>query len=77
MLVMTLVGLVVAANSDWRVGIQIIAGVLGSAALLRLALPEKDAGMLAVRHRFLDVAILLLIGGTLFVLALTIPDQPV
>lgn len=76
-LAMTLAGVVVAATSDWRTGMRIISGVLGFAAVLRLALPEKDAGMLAVRHRFLDVAILLALGITLFVLAQTIPDQPV
>lgn len=73
----TLAGVVVAATSDWRLGITIISGVLGFAAVMRLALPEKDAGMLAIRHRFLDVAILLAIGITLFLLAQTIPDQPV
>lgn len=72
-----LAGLVVVAAADWRVGIRIVAGALGAAALLRLALPEKDAGMLAVRHRLLDVAILLAVGITLFVLSVTIPDQPV
>ena len=45
--------------------------------MLRLVLPEDDAGMLAVRHRALDVAFLVLIGTALFVLASTIPDQPV
>ncbi len=73
----TLAGVVVAATTDWRLGIRIISGVLGAAAVLRLALPEKDAGMLAIRHRFLDVAILLAIGITLFALAQTIPNQPV
>ncbi|WP_346010506.1 DUF3017 domain-containing protein [Nocardioides sp. WS12] len=76
-LVGTLAGVVVAATTDWRLGIRIISGVLGAAAVLRLALPEKDAGMLAIRHRFLDVAILLAIGITLFALAQTIPNQPV
>lgn len=74
---MTFVGLVVAATSDWRLGIRILSGVLGFAALLRLALPEKDAGMLAVRHRLLDVTLLVAIATALFALAATIPDQPV
>jgi hypothetical protein len=49
---------------------------LACAALLRLVLPERDAGMLAVRHRLLDVTVLLGLGIALFVLAGTIPDQP-
>lgn len=71
-----LVGLLVASLADWRTGIRILASVLAAAALLRLVLPEKDAGMLAVRHRFLDVGVLVLMGTVLFVLAATIPDQP-
>ncbi|WP_268788667.1 DUF3017 domain-containing protein [Nocardioides sp. Root190] len=76
-MLITLTGLIVAAASDWRAGIRIVSGALGFAAFLRLVLRDRDAGMLAVRNRFLDVAILVLIGGTLFVLAATIPDQPV
>ncbi|MDN5746793.1 MAG: DUF3017 domain-containing protein [Nocardioidaceae bacterium] len=69
-------GLVIVAAADWRVGIRIVAGALGAAGLLRLLVPEKDAGMLAVRHRLLDVAIVVAAGVTLFVLSVTIPDQP-
>jgi len=76
-LAVVIAGLVVVAAADWRVGIRVVSGALGVAALLRLTLPEKDAGMLAVRHRLLDVAILVAIGVTLFVLSVTIPDQPV
>lgn len=76
-LVLTIVGVVVAATSDWRTGIRIIGGALAFAAALRLVLRDHDAGMLAVRHRALDVSILVVIAGTLFVLAASIPDQPV
>lgn len=76
-LVLTLAGVVVAAASDWRTGIRIIAGALAFAAALRLVLRDRDAGMLAVRHRALDVGILVVIAGALFVLAASIPDQPV
>ncbi|WP_186449650.1 MULTISPECIES: DUF3017 domain-containing protein [unclassified Nocardioides] len=74
---LTIVGVVVAAASDWRTGIRIVAGALTAAAAGRLVLPDRDAGMLAVRHRVLDVAILVVIAGALFVLAASIPDQPV
>lgn len=76
-LVMTISGVVVAAASDWRAGVRIIGGALAVAAVLRLVLRDRDAGMLAVRHRVLDVAILVIIAVALFVLAASIPDQPV
>ena len=40
---------------DWRLGIQILGGSLLAAALIRLVLANRDAGMLAVRNRFIDV----------------------
>lgn len=76
-LALTTAGVVVAAASDWRTGVRMIGGALAFAAVLRLVLRDRDAGMLAVRHRALDVAILVVIGGALFVLAASIPDQPV
>ncbi|GAA1539263.1 DUF3017 domain-containing protein [Nocardioides humi] len=75
MLVVVGVGLVVASASDWRVGLRIVSGALVAAAGLRLVLPEKDAGMLAVRHRFLDVGILVAVAVGLFLLAAAIPEQ--
>lgn len=70
-------GIGVAVSSDWRLGIRIVAGGLMSAALLRLLLREQDAGMLAVRHRAVDVAVLALMGGLIYFLAVSIPDRPV
>ncbi|MDQ6522572.1 DUF3017 domain-containing protein [Nocardioides sp. LHD-245] len=75
MLVAVGVGLVVAAASDWRLGLRIVSGGLAVAGGLRLVLPEKDAGMLAVRHRFLDVGILVAVAVVLLLLAGTIPEQ--
>ena len=51
--------LVIAARGDWRLGIQILGGSLLVAALLRLVLANRDAGMLAVRNRFLDAFLLI------------------
>ena len=64
-------------GDDWRLGIRIVAGALAAAAVLRLVLPQKDAGMLAVRHRMTDVVLVGAIAVALFVLAASIPDQPV
>jgi hypothetical protein len=46
------------------------------AAGLRLVLPARDAGMLAVRHRAIDVTVLALLGGLIYFLASSIPNQP-
>ena len=62
--------------SDWRVGIKVVAGALSGAALARLVLPRRDAGMLAVRHRAVDVTLLTGVAAALWLLAETIPNQP-
>jgi Protein of unknown function (DUF3017) len=62
---------------DWRLGIQILGGSLLAAALIRLVLANRDAGMLAVRNRFVDVTLLTGAAVALIVLATTIPDMPV
>lgn len=69
------IGLLV-ATQDWRTGIRVVASALSFAAVVRLVLPQKDAGMLAVRHRALDVLILAVSAGGLFFLASSIPPQP-
>ena len=68
--------LVIATRSDWRLGIQILGGSLLVAALLRLILANRDAGMLAVRNRFLDCFLLTATGIALIALATSIPDMP-
>ena len=69
-------GIAVAVLSDWRVGVRIMAGGLAVAGLLRLVLPQRDAGMLAVRPRAVDVALFVSVALALVLLAGTIPDQP-
>ena len=66
----------IATRSDWRLGIQILGGSLLVAALLRLILANRDAGMLAVRNRFLDCFLLTATGIALIALATSIPDMP-
>ena len=68
--------LVVVLVGPWRTGIQIIGGALRAAALARLLLSPRDAGMLAVRFKALDVAVLVALGAALIALAVSIPDQP-
>jgi hypothetical protein len=69
-------GLAVTAAGHWRGGVHLMSGALVAAAVLRLVLPARDAGMLAVRHRVLDCSLLAVVGVVLWVLASTIPDQP-
>jgi hypothetical protein len=68
--------LVIATRGDWRPGVQILGGSLLVGALLRLLLATRDAGMLAVRNRFLDAFLLISAGVALIVLAGSIPPQP-
>ena len=70
------VALAIVAFGEWRTGIRLMGGSLIFAALVRLVLRARDAGMLAVRHKVLDAAILLVLGGLLIFLAGSIPDQP-
>lgn len=70
------VGMAVVVLDDWRTGIRTMGGALIFAALVRLLLRARDAGMLAVRHKVLDAAVLVLLGGLLIFLAGSIPDQP-
>ena len=69
------VGIAIAWGGDWRLGIRCLAGGLCLAALLRLVLPAKDAGMLAVRNRFFDAVLLGGVGAAIFFLATTIPQR--
>jgi hypothetical protein len=70
------VSMVVVALDEWRTGVRLMGGALIFAAAVRLVLRRRDAGMLAVRHKVLDAAILLVLGGSLIFLAGSIPDQP-
>jgi hypothetical protein len=68
------VGVVAAAMSRWRVGASIVGIGFALAGFLRLLLPARRAGLLAVRSRRLDVAVLVALGGALVVLASSVPD---
>jgi DUF3017 family protein len=69
-------GIAIVWSGDWRLGIRCLAAGLCFASLLRLVLPKRDAGMLAVRSRVFDVVLLGGLGAALFFLAQTIPNQP-
>lgn len=73
-LAVVVVSLAVAAAGRWQLGTHGVAGCLLVAAVLRFALPDRDAGMLAVRGRWLDGGLLAVLGAALWFLASTMPD---
>ena len=70
------VALGVVATGAWRTGIRWFGGALVVAAVVRVALKPRDAGMLAVRSKPIDAVLLVGVGAALVVLAGSIPDQP-
>jgi hypothetical protein len=75
-LLATAVGIGIVWSGNWRPGTEWMGAALIFAAVGRLVLPRRDAGMLAVRHRIFDVLLLAAVGATMIVLAITIPNQP-
>jgi len=71
------VGLVLVAINDWRVGVSVLGGALLVAALGRAVLGEFESGMLRVRSKIFDVIALSGLGALMIVLAIVIPNQPV
>jgi hypothetical protein len=67
------VGLVLGALMRWRAGSLVLGAGMVLAALLRLVLPARRSGLLVVRSRRLDVAVLLVLGAALLVLASSVP----
>ena len=72
-LVTVAVGLVVVTFDHWRSGIVIVGLGLIGGAVLRLLLPVRRVGFLAVRSRPVDVLLLAGTGVLLIVFVLTIP----
>jgi hypothetical protein len=72
-LVTVALGLFVVAFDHWRLGLVIIGLALIGGAVLRLLLPVRRAGFLAVRSRAVDVVLLAGTGLAVAVIALMIP----
>jgi len=64
-------GLVLVTFGHWRQGLVVIGLALIGAAVLRLLLPVRRVGLLAVRSRSVDVLLLAGTGLALTVLTLT------
>ncbi len=67
------VGLALVAVEHWRKGLTVMGLALVGAALLRLLLPERRVGFLAVRSRPVDVVLLAAAGVALTSISLAIP----
>jgi len=76
-LALVALGLAVVASSHWRRGVVLVAGGLLLGGGLRLLLPARLAGLLAVRARWLDVATYTGLGAAILVVALVVPAPPV
>ncbi len=66
-------GIVLSTTGRWLPGMWWLGGALLAAAVVRLLLPERQAGMLHVRRRLVDVALLALLGVGVIIAATSIP----
>jgi Protein of unknown function (DUF3017) len=70
--VIALVGLGLVLSQHWRRGAVLLGAALLVAAVLRLALPAEQAGLLAIRSKAIDVLCYSGFGVTMVALAVTI-----
>nr|WP_239520912.1 DUF3017 domain-containing protein [Blastococcus saxobsidens] len=66
-------GLLLVTFEHWRIGLVVVGLSLVGASLLRLLLPVRQVGFLAVRSRAVDVVLLAGVGLTLTGVALAVP----
>lgn len=67
-------GLAAVPLVDWRSGLLVVGLALLAGAALRTSLPERALGLLVVRSRGLDAAVLLVLGTGVLLLANSVPD---
>ena len=68
-------GLLVLTVGHWRRGLVVVGLALVGGGLLRLLLPLRRVGFLAVRSRPVDVVLMVGVGVTLSAFALAIPGD--
>lgn len=66
------VGLIVVATGHWRSGTTLIGLSIIAGGLFRL-LPNRRVGLLAVRNKVIDTAVLLIVGVGITVLSWAVP----
>lgn len=67
-------GLALGAGGAWRAGAWTVSAGVLLAGVLRVLLPARRAGLLAVRSRRLDAVMLLGLGLALAVLSWSVPE---
>ena len=72
-LAVVVIGLVVVASGHFRRGTVVLSFGVGLALFLRTLLPSADAGLLAVRSKRVDVAVLAFLAVATSILALWVP----
>ncbi len=72
-LVAVAVGLAMVAVEHWRRGLLVVGLALVGAAVLRLVLPVRRAGFLAVRSRPVDVVLMAGTGVAVALLSVVVP----
>ena len=72
-LVVVAIGLLLVTIDHWRLGLVVVGMALVGGAVLRLLLPVRRVGFLAVRSRPVDVVLLTVAGCALTIIALAIP----
>jgi hypothetical protein len=72
-LMMITIGLVAVSQDYWRRGLLVVGSALVAAGVLRLVLPTRAAGLLAVRSRVFDVVMLVVLGFAVVGLTLAVP----
>ena len=68
-------GLAVLGPATWRAGCLVIGAALGLGAVLRIALPSREAGLLQVRSKAFDITLLLVLAVAVVVLAVLVPSR--
>lgn len=66
----------VVATGHWRRGSFAVGCSVLLAGALRAVLPARIAGLLVVRGRWFDTALLVLVGGAMTALTLVVPHSP-
>jgi hypothetical protein len=74
-LLAVLVGLVLVAAGQWRIGVTAIGVAFVAGALARSVVPIRHTGMLRVRGKAFDMFWMTTLGVSLVVLAWVIPNQ--
>lgn len=69
-----LAGIVTTTRGHWRAGLYVVACACLVAATCRLVLPTARVGLLAVRQRGVDVAMLGGLGAATLLLAAVVPS---